>query len=72
MNHRNTAAFFRVEGILLSRGVPPAVVLGYRASAGPPPAMWHRQVARDVAARIALQSKDFSAKFPTITVSKGT
>ncbi len=33
--------------VLLSRGVPPAVVLGYRASAGPPPAMWHRQVARD-------------------------
>jgi hypothetical protein len=27
---------------------------------------------RDVAARIALQSKDFSAKFPTITVSKNT
>ncbi len=32
----------------------------------------YRQVARDVAARIALQSKDFSAKFPTITVSKNT
>ncbi len=30
------------------------------------------QVARDVAAKIARQSKDFSAKFPTISISKNT
>jgi ATP-binding protein involved in chromosome partitioning len=29
-------------------------------------------VARRVAARVAEQSKDFSSKFPTITISKGT
>jgi ATP-binding protein involved in chromosome partitioning len=32
----------------------------------------YREVARGVAARIALKSKDFSSKFPTITVSQGT
>jgi ATP-binding protein involved in chromosome partitioning len=32
----------------------------------------YREVARAVAARIALKAKDFSSKFPTITVSKGT
>ena len=30
------------------------------------------QVARGVAAKIAQQSKDFSSKFPTISVSKST
>jgi ATP-binding protein involved in chromosome partitioning len=29
-------------------------------------------VARQVAVKIALKAKDFSAKFPTISVSKGT
>jgi ATP-binding protein involved in chromosome partitioning len=29
-------------------------------------------VARSVAVKIAQRAKDFSAKFPTITVSKGT
>jgi ATP-binding protein involved in chromosome partitioning len=29
-------------------------------------------VARTVAIKIAQKAKDFSAKFPTITVSKGT
>jgi ATP-binding protein involved in chromosome partitioning len=29
-------------------------------------------VARTVAVKIAAKAKDFSAKFPTITVSKGT
>jgi ATP-binding protein involved in chromosome partitioning len=32
----------------------------------------YKAVARRVAAKIAQQAKDFSAKFPTITVSKGT
>jgi len=32
----------------------------------------YKQVARDVAAKIARQSKDFSAKFPTISISKNT
>ncbi len=32
----------------------------------------YRQVARTVAVKIASKSKDFSSKFPTITVSKGT
>ena len=32
----------------------------------------YRQVARTVAVKIAQKAKDFSAKFPTITVSKGT
>ncbi|MBL8331648.1 MAG: iron-sulfur cluster carrier protein ApbC [Rubrivivax sp.] len=32
----------------------------------------YKHVARTVAVKIALKAKDFSAKFPTITVSKGT
>jgi ATP-binding protein involved in chromosome partitioning len=32
----------------------------------------YRQVARQVAVSIAAKAKDFSAKFPTITISKGT
>jgi len=32
----------------------------------------YKQVARTVAVKIAQKAKDFSAKFPTITVSKGT
>ncbi len=32
----------------------------------------YKAVARKLAAKIALNAKDFSAKFPTITVSKGT
>ena len=32
----------------------------------------YRAVARTVAVKIAQKAKDFSAKFPTITVSKGT
>ena len=32
----------------------------------------YKTVARQVAIKIALKAKDFSAKFPTITVSKGT
>jgi ATP-binding protein involved in chromosome partitioning len=36
------------------------------------PAKIYRSVARQVAIRIAARAKDFSAKFPTITVSKNT
>lgn len=32
----------------------------------------YRRVAREVAAKIATQAKDFSSKFPTIAVSKDT
>jgi ATP-binding protein involved in chromosome partitioning len=32
----------------------------------------YKAVARQVAVKVALKAKDFSAKFPTITVSKGT
>jgi len=32
----------------------------------------YRRIARAVAVKIAQQAKDFSAKFPTISVSKGT
>lgn len=32
----------------------------------------YRRVARDMAVKIALKAKDFSSKFPTITVSKNT
>jgi ATP-binding protein involved in chromosome partitioning len=32
----------------------------------------YRAVARKVAAKLAEQAKDYSAKFPTITISKGT
>jgi ATP-binding protein involved in chromosome partitioning len=32
----------------------------------------YKKVARDVAVKIARQSKDFSAKFPTISISKST
>jgi ATP-binding protein involved in chromosome partitioning len=32
----------------------------------------YKAVARQVAVKVALKAKDFSAKFPTITVSKST
>jgi ATP-binding protein involved in chromosome partitioning len=32
----------------------------------------YRSIARQVAVKIAEQAKDFSSKFPTITVSKNT
>lgn len=32
----------------------------------------YRQIARQIAAKIALQSKDYSSKFPTITISKNS
>lgn len=32
----------------------------------------YKRIARDVAVKIALQSKDFSAKFPTISISKSS
>lgn len=36
-----------LSAVLLSRGGPQSVVLGYRPSGGPPAALWHRQLARD-------------------------
>ena len=35
-------------------------------------AMLYKRVARQVAVKIAERSKDFSAKFPTIAISKNT
>ncbi len=32
----------------------------------------YKKVARDVAVKIAQQAKDFSGKFPTISISKNT
>jgi ATP-binding protein involved in chromosome partitioning len=32
----------------------------------------YKSVARQMAVKIAQRAKDFSAKFPTITISKGT
>ena len=32
----------------------------------------YKKVARDVAVKIAQQAKDFSSKFPTISISKNT
>jgi ATP-binding protein involved in chromosome partitioning len=32
----------------------------------------YRRIARTVAVKIAQKAKDFSSKFPTISVSKGT
>ncbi|MGS0758594.1 iron-sulfur cluster carrier protein ApbC, partial [Roseateles sp. GG27B] len=32
----------------------------------------YKSVARQLAVKIALQAKDFSSKFPTISISKGT
>ena len=37
-----------------------------------PTAALYKDLARKVAVKIAAQSKDYSAEFPTITVSKGT
>ena len=36
------------------------------------PSLIYKKLARDVAVKIAQKSKDFSAKFPTITISKNT
>jgi ATP-binding protein involved in chromosome partitioning len=37
-----------------------------------PTAALYKDLARKVAVKIAAQSKDYSAKFPSITVSKST
>ncbi|WP_315128476.1 iron-sulfur cluster carrier protein ApbC [Comamonas antarctica] len=42
------------------------------AEPGSEAAQIYQHVARDMAVKIALKAKDFSAKFPTITVSKNT
>jgi ATP-binding protein involved in chromosome partitioning len=61
--------------------LPLALTIREQSDAGHPPvvadpdgeiAALYKSVARAVAAKIALKAKDFSAKFPTITVSKST
>jgi ATP-binding protein involved in chromosome partitioning len=62
-------------------GLPLTMAIREQADAGRPTvvadadgeiAAIYKAVARQVAVKIALKAKDFSAKFPTISVSKGT
>ncbi|MFT3820371.1 MAG: iron-sulfur cluster carrier protein ApbC [Rubrivivax sp.] len=62
-------------------GLPLTMAIRQQADSGRPTvvaepdgevAATYKAVARQVAVKIALKAKDFSAKFPTITVSKGT
>jgi ATP-binding protein involved in chromosome partitioning len=62
-------------------GLPLTMAIREQADAGRPTvvadpdgdiAAIYKGVARQVAVKIALKAKDFSAKFPTISVSKGT
>jgi len=62
-------------------GLPLTMAIREQADAGRPTVVAdpegevagiYKAVARQVAVKIALKAKDFSAKFPTITVSKGT
>jgi ATP-binding protein involved in chromosome partitioning len=62
-------------------GLPLTMAIREQADSGRPTvvaepdgavAALYKAIARKVAAKIALQAKDFSAKFPTITVSKNT
>ena len=62
-------------------GLPLVLSIREQADAGRPTvvadpdgsiAATYKAIARQVAVKIAAQSKDYSAKFPTITVSKGT
>jgi len=71
----------RLNGRTLPGGLPLAMSIREQADSGHPTvvadpegeiAAVYRLVARKVAVKIAQKSKDFSAKFPTITVSKNT
>jgi len=62
-------------------GLPLAMSIREQADAGRPSvvadpdgeiAQCYRSIARQVAARIASQAKDYSSKFPTITISKNS
>jgi ATP-binding protein involved in chromosome partitioning len=68
-------------GVDLLGSLPLSLAISEQADAGRPTvvadpdsaiAATYREIARRAAARIAAQSKDFSARFPTITVSKST
>ena len=68
-------------GVDLLGSLPLTLSIREQADAGRPTvvadpdsaiAATYREIARRAAARIAAQSKDFSARFPTITVSKST
>jgi ATP-binding protein involved in chromosome partitioning len=68
-------------GVDLLGSLPLSLAIREQADAGRPTvvadpdsaiAATYREIARRAAARIAAQSKDFSARFPTITVSKST
>jgi ATP-binding protein involved in chromosome partitioning len=75
---KNMAAEYKVDYL---GGLPLTMAIRQQADSGTPTvaadpdsevAGLYRAVARQVAVKIALKAKDFSAKFPTISVSKGT
>ncbi|HEY1089853.1 MAG TPA: iron-sulfur cluster carrier protein ApbC [Burkholderiaceae bacterium] len=75
---RKMAAQFKVDYLA---GLPLALSIREQADAGQPSvvaepegeiAALYKTLARRVAVKIASQAKDYSAKFPTITVSKAT
>jgi ATP-binding protein involved in chromosome partitioning len=68
-------------GVDLLGSLPLTMTIREQADAGRPTvvadpdsaiAATYRQIARSAAVKVATKAKDFSAKFPTITVSKGT
>ncbi|MDB5899236.1 MAG: ATP-binding protein-like protein [Ramlibacter sp.] len=69
------------KGIEYLGGLPLDIQIRLQADSGKPtvvadpdggPATIYKAIARKIAIKIAAQAKDFSAKFPTITVSKNT
>lgn len=75
---KKMAAEYKVDYL---GGLPLTMAIRAQADSGRPTvvadpdgdiAATYKAVARKVAVKIALQAKDFSAKFPTIAVSKGT
>jgi ATP-binding protein involved in chromosome partitioning len=69
------------KGIEYRGGLPLDIQIRLQADSGKPtvvadpdggPATIYKAIARKIAIKIAAQAKDFSAKFPTITVSKNT
>ena len=70
-----------LDGVELLGEMPLALSIRQQADGGRPTvaaepqsahAELYRRIARRVAAKIALLARDYSSKFPTITVSKGT
>lgn len=75
---KKMAAEYNVDNL---GGLPLTLAIREQADSGRPTVVadpdgeiagLYKSVARQVAVKIALKAKDFSAKFPTITVSKGT